>query len=145
AWFFRREAFRAAGPFSTRLRFAADGDFMMRFARLSAPHGHVDDLVYCYRRHEGSATIAPRASKALREDMLALAMMWRGDAEAGPAARALEGRCRAALALEALRGGRIAEAAAHGAHAPAMLSGVWDLARRRLDPALRRRREGEAA
>lgn len=145
AWFFRREAFRATGLFSTALRFAADGDFMMRFARLGAPHGYVEDLVYCYRRHEDSATIAPRASKALREDMLALALMWRGDADARAVARALEGRCRAVLALEALRGGRIAEAAAHGARAPAMLSGVWDLARRRFDPALRRRREGDGA
>lgn len=144
AWFFRRDAFRAAGPFLTALRFAADGDFMMRFARLGARHAHVDDLLYCYRRHDGSATIGAGASSALREDMLALALMWREDAAAGEAARALEGRCRAALALEALRHGRLGEAAAHAARLPAMLSGVLDLAHRRLDPALRRRREGEA-
>lgn len=145
AWFFRRDLFRTVGPFSTALRFAADGDFMMRFARLGARHGHVDDLVYRYRRHDGSATIGAGASSALREDMLALALMWRGDSVAGSVARALEGRCRAVLTLEALRRGRIGAAAAHAAHAPAMLSGVLDLARRRLDPALRRRREGEGA
>ena len=78
AWFFRRAAFMAAGPFSTALRFAADGDFMMRFGRLGLRHGHVDDLVYRYRRHEGSATISDAASRALREDMLARAKLaWR--------------------------------------------------------------------
>lgn len=145
AWFFRRDVFRAVGPFSAALRFAADSDFMMRFARLGAAHGHVDDLVYRYRRHDGSATIGAGASLALREDMLALALMWRKDAAAGAVARALEGRCRAALAVEALRRGKLGAAASHAAHLPAIFSGVSDWAHRRLDPALRLRREGEAA
>ncbi len=146
AWFFRREAFFAIGSFSTALRFAADGDFMMRFARLGAPHAYVDDLIYRYRRHDGSATLGRSAPQALREDMLALALKWQADPSARSVARALEGRCRAALALRSLRRGEVFNTAAvQAVHIPVMLAGVLDLARRRLDPALRRRRIGKAS
>src|SRR5690606_7391026 len=84
-------------------------------------------------------------SIALREDMLALALMWCDDAAARPAARALEGRCRAALALAALQRGRIGAAAAPAAYMPAMLGGVLGVAGRRFGPAVRRPAGGGGA
>lgn len=142
AWFFRRKTVAATGGFSTDLRYAADSDFMMRFARLAPRCAYVDALVYRYRRHEGSATIGYAASAALRRDMLALARLWSSDVQAGPAARALEGRCRAALVYSAIWQGDFREAAIQALHYPKIAQGLADFIHRRLDPALRRRREG---
>jgi glycosyltransferase involved in cell wall biosynthesis len=148
AWFFRRAAMEAAGAFSPALRFAADNDFMLRFARLRARCAAVPALFYRYRRHEGSATFGTGAvPEALRHDMLKLALAWRDDADAPTrrAARALEGRCRAVLALNAAARGDVAAAAGQlASHAPAIALGFWDYATRRLDPRLRLRRLGRS-
>ncbi len=62
-------------------------------------------------------TFDPRGPRtaALRADLLALAQTWRAnpvaDRETRDVAALLEGRCRAMLTLDALRGGRIGEAA----------------------------------
>lgn len=145
AWFFRRHVIEALGPFNTALRYSADGDFLMRFARRRPAIAALEGIVYRYRRHEGSATIGTGAApEALRRDMLELALMWRADADpaARAAARALEGRCRAALAASALRRGAMGEAAAALRHGPVLARGIFDYAARRLHPKSRARRLG---
>lgn len=145
AWFFRREIVTAVGKFSTALRYAADSDFMMRFARLRPRCTFINALFYRYRRHEGSATISRVASTALRRDMLALAQMWSSEGFARPTARALEGRCRAALAYTAMLEGDLREVAIQARHFGTIAQGFSDLVRRSLDPPLRRRRRGKQA
>jgi glycosyltransferase involved in cell wall biosynthesis len=144
AWFFRRAVFDAVGPFDTNLSFAADSDFMLRFAKTGLPHAATTALFYRYRRHAGSATLQG-APRAVREDMLRLALKWRDDPDprVSATARALEGRCRAMLALGALSEGRVADATTHLRHAPSIVSGIGDYVKRGLDPSLRRRRFGE--
>jgi hypothetical protein len=77
--------------------------------------------------------------------MLRLAEKWRGDVDPGVrgASRALEGRCRAMLALGALREGRGADASAQLRHASMIACGVDDYLMRAIVPRLRRRRFGE--
>lgn len=147
AWFFRREVLEKVGAFALDLGVAADSDFMLRFARLGLPHSAAQAQFYRYRRHAGSATLSTEgASRRLREDMLRLAQKWRDDpdAEVRRAARAVEGRCRAALCASALGRGDIGAVAAQAAHAPLIAAGVSDFAGRTLIPRLRRRRYGES-
>lgn len=144
AWFFRNRVFEKVGPFQSALRFSADGDFMMRFARMRPKIAASDMLFYRYQRHEHSATIGTRTTRVMREDMLSLACAWRNDSEPAvrQAARALEGRCRAALALLDISTGDIRPAVKALRFAPTMAHGVWDFGRRHWDVNLRRRRAG---
>lgn len=144
AWFFRRSVFDAVGLFDTNLSFAADSDFMQRFAKAGLQRATTPALLYNYRRHAGSATLHG-APEPVREDMLRLAEKWRNDddPQVRIAARALEGRCRAMLALGALRKGRVGDAARQLSHAPCITGGIADYMMRRIVPILRRRRFGE--
>ncbi len=145
AWFFRRSALESVGAFASDLAYAADSDFMLRFARLRLPAATAPAIVSRYRRHARSLTLNPGgASEALRRDMLRLARKWRddGDSRIRAAAAALEGRCRTMLALGALRRGDLAEAGAHLAHGDALARGLADFVTRRIVPGLRRRRLG---
>ncbi len=145
AWFFRKQVFEQVGLFSRNLRYAADSDFMQRFAKLSPSVAAVPALFYRYRRHEGSATLRDNtASEAVRADMLRLAEMWRDDRDAAvrAVARALEGRCRAALAIDAMRRGDLSAAIGHLARGGEIARGVLDYVARRTAPTLRRRRLG---
>lgn len=147
AWFFRRSAMEHIGAYSTDLRYAADSDFMQRFAKLRLPYAASAKLFYRYRRHAGSATLRDNdATDAVRIDMLRLADKWRddGDASVRDAARALEGRCRARLGLSAVRGGDFVSALAHLSHVPTIARGVSDYAARRFITRLRNRRFGAA-
>jgi hypothetical protein len=56
AWFFRRELFEKIGQFDTRFRYAADRDFLIRFALASCSFLSLDQVVYHYRQHAGSLT-----------------------------------------------------------------------------------------
>lgn len=145
AWFFRRQVFAQVGLFSRNLRYAADSDFMQRFAKLSPSVAAVPALFYRYRRHAGSATLRDNtASVAVRADMLRLAEMWRDDRDAAvrAAARALEGRCRAALAFDAMRRGDLSATITHLARGGEIARGLLDYVVRRTAPTLRRRRLG---
>jgi glycosyltransferase involved in cell wall biosynthesis len=145
AWFFRRTAIEQVGSFATDLRYAADSDFMQRFAKLKLPIAAAPQLFYRYRRHAGSATLRDNnAREAVRVDMLRLAEKWLsdGNADVRAAAHALEGRCRATLAMRMLGRGDLASAASHLLHAPAIARGMTDYAARNLIPRLRRRRLG---
>lgn len=146
AWFFRRSVLESVGGFSREFRYAADSDFMQRFAKLRLPHAATPAVLYCYRRHPGSATLRDDGVPYdVRVDMLQLAYRWRddGDSDVRAAARALEGRCRVALGAEALQRGDLREVMAHIVHAPTLARGLFDYAARRLVPRLRRRRLGE--
>lgn len=145
AWFFRRRVVAELGPFATDLPFAADGDYLQRFTKLHASVTAVRQYFYRYRRHAGSATLSGKVvPDEVRRDMLRLALKWRGDPDprVRAAARALEGRCRAALALSTLRGGRLDSALGHLSHVQTIAHGVFDYAAWRLLPNLRRRRLG---
>lgn len=148
AWFFRRGVFDRVGVFSTDLRFAADSDFMQRFARLAPRIAAAPALFYRYRRHPGSATLRDySAPHAVRLDMLNLALKWRDDPDGRVrnVARSLEGRCRTALTLTALARADVRAAAAHLIHAPTIARGIADYAARRLSLRLRRRRLGASS
>lgn len=146
AWFFRRSALVAGGGFDTALRFAADADFMMRWAGRRPQYAHVESIVYRYRRHAGSATLrqAGAAADALRLDMLQLARRWRASDERSTraAAIALEGRCRAGLAASRLSRGDVIGAVAQGAAPFSVARGMIDYAYRWLHPRARLRRAG---
>lgn len=58
SWFFRTSSLRAAGGFRDEWHFAADRDLLMRLLSRTRPKA-LPDLVYHYRVHEGSRTLAP--------------------------------------------------------------------------------------
>lgn len=111
ARFFRRTVFERVGLFSLRYPHVADRDFLSRTLIAGLRTTPVDALVYRYRRHDDSLTFAAGAerSEALRRELLQLAqdLSRRPDLplDLKRKARALEGRCRAILALARLRQG----------------------------------------
>ena len=117
ARFFRRRAMAAVGAFSLDFPYVADRDWLMRWREAGLATVAIPQRVYRYRQHAGSMTFGPRGphTRDLRADLLALAQSWRSNASASRQARQtaalLEGRCRAMLTLDALRHGRIGDAA----------------------------------
>jgi len=117
ARFFRRSAMAGIGPFSLDYRYVADRDWLTRWYEAGLPTVAIPQRVYRYRQHAGSLTFDPQGphTLAIRADLLALAQKWQSNPSASRATRRiaalLEGRCRAMLALGALRDGQIRKAA----------------------------------
>lgn len=59
AWFFRRDVFEKLGGFNSTYRFAADKEFLIRYAISGLTWAPVRKTLYHYRQHIGSATITP--------------------------------------------------------------------------------------
>lgn len=116
ARFFRRSAMAQVGPFSLKYRFVGDRDWLTRWYEAGMKTVAVAQPVYRYGQHAGSLTFdRDRSSEtAIRIELIALAQRWRTDPTASDATRRmaqlLEGRCRSAVALNALRAGRMVEA-----------------------------------
>jgi GT2 family glycosyltransferase len=66
-WFFRASVFTRVGTFDASYRIAGDREFMLRFALSGLRYSKVDTLIYRYRIHPGSMTLAP--NEAIAEDM----------------------------------------------------------------------------
>jgi hypothetical protein len=104
------------GPFSLKYRFVGDRDWLTRWYEAGMTTVAVAQPVYRYGQHAGSLTFDHdrRSETAIRIELIALAQRWRTDPNASAATRhmaeLLEGRCRSAVALNALRDGRLIEA-----------------------------------
>jgi glycosyltransferase involved in cell wall biosynthesis len=57
AWFFRKEAIRAAGGCNSDYRIVADREFLIRFWMRNPTYQKTDRLFYIYRQHPESLTI----------------------------------------------------------------------------------------
>ena len=57
AWFFRKRIIEEIGAFNDRLRYAADREFLIRFAMLSKKFISLNLTLYHYRAHPGSLTL----------------------------------------------------------------------------------------
>ena len=107
--FFRRSSLAKLGGFSLDYQLVADRDFLLRFLEAGGRTGIIPQCVYRYRRHEGSLTFdrGLARSRQLRRELVRLGARWGGDSNATPetraAARILEGRQRAALALDMMK------------------------------------------
>jgi glycosyltransferase involved in cell wall biosynthesis len=135
ARFFRRAAMTAVGPFSLDYRFVADREWLMRWYEQGRTTVPIGAPVYRYQQHAGSLTFDRdrRSDREIRRELIRLAQRWRRDGAASPQTRRmaalLEGRCRASLALGALRDGRLRDAGrlllideAHADFVPAMIA-----------------------
>lgn len=65
-WFLRREAYRRAGEFDPTFRYAADYDLLVRLVLAGVAPVPLDDVVYVYDIHAGSATLSPLDSRDAR-------------------------------------------------------------------------------
>jgi glycosyltransferase involved in cell wall biosynthesis len=115
ARFFRRMAMKRNGAFNLDYRYVADRDWLMRWHDTGLTTVAIPALVYRYRSHPDSLTFDAdrRRETEIRLELLRLARYWQEmatDAQARAIATALEGRCVAYLATEALRNGRPREA-----------------------------------
>jgi len=57
AWFFHKSVFNQVGIFNLQYRYAADREFLIRFALKQIPFLPVDRILYNYQQHSGSLTI----------------------------------------------------------------------------------------
>jgi glycosyltransferase involved in cell wall biosynthesis len=57
ALFVRRDVFDRVGLFDERWRIASDRDWLLRLLRAGVPVTKLDQLLYCFRSHEGSLTL----------------------------------------------------------------------------------------
>lgn len=65
ARFFRRTVYEKIGGYDIRYRLAADRDFLMRLVLAGIKRATVKEVIYQYRSHPGSLTLAGRASYEL--------------------------------------------------------------------------------
>jgi GT2 family glycosyltransferase len=57
AWFFKREVFKKIGLFDAKYLYVADRDFLMRAVLMGVSPLPLEQTLYCYRSHPGSATV----------------------------------------------------------------------------------------
>ncbi len=116
ARFFRRTAIVRNGPFDLFYKLVSDRDWLTRFYEARMRTVQISNLVYRYRQHSDSLTfdLAGKKRSAIYAELVALAHRWRTTESASNETRhvamLLEGRCRAQLALIALRHARFGEA-----------------------------------
>jgi glycosyltransferase involved in cell wall biosynthesis len=89
ARFFRRDRLQALGGFDGRYRIAADRDLLIRSLKAGWRTVPVPGVVYEYRAHAGSLTIAEqgRQGRATRDEYLDLARHYRRDPQGSPEQR----------------------------------------------------------
>jgi glycosyltransferase involved in cell wall biosynthesis len=109
ARFFRRTAMARIGPFSLDYKYVSDRDWLTRWYEAGLATATIPNVVYRYEQHPESLTFDAdrRRELAIREELMQLARHWRKKIDATEEAKhyaaMLEGRCRAYLAIAALR------------------------------------------
>jgi glycosyltransferase involved in cell wall biosynthesis len=80
AWLFRRRVFHNVGTFDPVFKISGDADFMLRLGTRGFKYNLVDLVIYRYRSHEDSLTMAltERKLKQILEDSCLLADKYRG-------------------------------------------------------------------
>ena len=58
AWFFNKRVFERCGLFNINYKYAADREFLIRFALEKIPYANMQNTVYHYRWHTGSITFS---------------------------------------------------------------------------------------
>jgi glycosyltransferase len=104
ARFYRTDALKTTGYFNLQFRYVADRDWLLRWHEAQFTTIAIPDIVYRYRRHPQSLTFsATRQEKAIRNELVQLARLWRSDPSASAGTRRcaqlLEGRCLIYFAL----------------------------------------------
>lgn len=87
AWFFRRDVFERLGFFNLSYRIAADRDFLLRFACEELSIRSIDQIIYEYRSHPGSATLYNARKPEILKENLDLAARYSDLYSAPPALR----------------------------------------------------------
>jgi glycosyltransferase involved in cell wall biosynthesis len=109
ARFFRRTAMEKIGPFSLDYKYVSDRDWLTRWYEAGLLTATIPNVVYHYRQHPGSLTFDADRDRelAIREELVQLARHWRkmigASDEVKHYAAMVEGRCRAYLAISAVR------------------------------------------